>query len=301
MAEESKTKIRLQKFLAQAGVSSRRAGEKLILGGKVQVNGVVVKELGTKVDPGSDEVHLDGKQIAGKEKYGYYLFHKPKNVVVTRHDPEGRPTVFDYLKKIVERINPVGRLDFDSEGLIFLTNDGDLHYRLTHPSKEVPKRYRVKVAPVGVRSTRPPEGGCTPPLREIIRQLSLGIDIGGYVTAPCQVKYLGEEWLEITLREGKNRQIRRMLEAVGYGALRLIRISIGPLELGHLVPGTYRPLSLAELSAVKAVVRKTSPTGPTHRHPFRRRPAPGVKDEPTCPTKSYIRPPGLFHKRRNPQ
>jgi len=244
-------KMRLQKFLSQAGVSSRREGEKLILAGKVQVNGVRVTELGTQVDDDRDRISLEGKEIGKRERLVYYLFHKPKNVMVTRKDPEGRPTIYDYLKGIPERVNPVGRLDFDSEGLILLTNDGGLQNRLTHPSKEVPKVYRVKVGPVGADLRVGPGEHVGSPLHSMIQQLSSGVDIGGYVTAPCRVKEIGDDWLEITITEGKNRQVRRMCEAVGLTVLRLIRTAIGTLELGSLPAGRYCPLTRLELEQLK--------------------------------------------------
>ncbi|MBI2980890.1 MAG: rRNA pseudouridine synthase [Deltaproteobacteria bacterium] len=262
-----KRKIRLQKFLSQAGVCSRREGEKKILAGRVKINGQVVKEMGVLVDPESDRVVVDQAEIRGKESHVYYIFHKPKNVMVTRDDPEKRPTIYDYLKNIKERVNYVGRLDFDSEGLVFLTNDGELHHRMTHPSQEIPKRYRVKILDglEGQTSRHPP----------YLKQLSSGIDIGDYVTAPCQVRILDsgwlgsgahearslraqsgrdrEIWLEITITEGKNRQIRRMCEAVGLEVLRLIRVAVGPLELGDLRPRTFRPLTAAELKKLTEI------------------------------------------------
>lgn len=206
----------------------------MILAGRVSLNGQVIKEMGISIDPEKDHVVVDGKEIRERPHLVYYIFHKPKNVMVTRHDPEGRPTIYDYLKEIPERVNYVGRLDFDSEGLVFLTNDGELHHRMTHPSKGIPKTYRVKIRGRG----------------DVIRKLSGGVDIGGYVTAPCQVKILDDDWLEITITEGKNRQIRRMCEAVGLDVIRLIRVSIGSLQLGDLRPGQYRSLTPSEIEKI---------------------------------------------------
>lgn len=201
--------------------------------GRVKVNGITVTKLGSQADPEKDEITVDGKPIQIAAKKVYYLFHKPKNVMVTRHDPQGRPTIYDYLKGIPERVNPVGRLDFDSEGLILLTNDGDLHARLTHPRHEVPKTYQVKI--LGL------------PSDEAIDHLKKGLNIGGYVTKPAEVKILKKNphncWLEIVIREGKNRQVRRMIEATGSKVLRLVRVGIGNVRLGELKSGEWRPLT----------------------------------------------------------
>ncbi len=208
----------------------------MIVAGHVRVNDVVVTQLGSCADPAQDRITVNGKPIKIPDRKAYYLFHKPKNIMVTRHDPEGRPTIYDYFKKIPERINPVGRLDFGSEGLLLLTNDGELHARLTHPSHEIPKTYQIKVSGI--------------PSREDLAKLRHGIDIGGYVTRKADVEIgnkTGDDcWLEMTLREGKNRQIRRMLEALGFTVVKLIRVRIGPLALKNLRPGEYRPLTSQE-------------------------------------------------------
>lgn len=209
----------------------------MIVAGRVQVNGVVVTKLGTQADPDRDKILVDGKPIRIEEKKVYYLFHKPKNIMVTRKDPEGRPTVFDYLKEIPQRVNTVGRLDFDSEGLILLTNDGELQARLTHPRHEVEKVYEVKLA--------------KEPLPHEIEALRAGVDIGGYVTQRCGIRVLkkspGDFWIQMVLREGKNRQIRRMVESVGHEVVRLIRTGIGLIRLGDLQRGRWRPLTLKEI------------------------------------------------------
>ncbi len=202
----------------------------MIQAGRVTVNGKRVTLLGSKADPKRDRIAVDGKPIRIAEEKATYLFHKPVNVMVTRKDPQGRPTIYDYLREIPESVNYVGRLDFDSEGLILLTNDGELHARLTHPSHEVPKTYDVKIA-----------GHLT---EEERKRLEGGVTIGGHVTHPCRVKILKQnphnQWIEMTLTEGKNRQVRRMLETVGYRVLRLVRVGIGPLRLGDLKKGCWR-------------------------------------------------------------
>ena len=240
---------RLQKIIAEAGIASRREAETLILAGRVRINDAVVAKLGTQADPWRDKITVDGRPITLAEKKVYYLFHKPENVMVTRRDPQGRPTIYDYLKGIGERVNPVGRLDFDSEGLVLLTNDGDLHARLIHPRHEVPKVYQVKIS-----------GRLTP---EKLEKLKAGMDIGGYVTQPCEAKGFKENphncWIEIHLTEGKNRQIRRMMEAFGHHVLRLVRVGIGPLKLGELKKGERRPLTQKEIAAIQASGRGTPP------------------------------------------
>ena len=209
----------------------------MIVAGRVQVNGEVVTKLGTQADPDQDKILVDGKAIRIEAQKAYYLFHKPKHVMVTRKDPEGRPTVFDYLKDIKERVNTVGRLDFDSEGLILLMNDGELQARLTHPRHEVEKVYEVKLA--------------REPLPIEIETLRAGVDIGGYMTRKCGVRTLkrapGDFWIQIVLREGKNRQIRRMVESVGHEVVRLIRVGIGLIRLGDLQKGRWRPLTSQEI------------------------------------------------------
>lgn len=234
---------RLQKILSQAGIASRREAERMILAGRVRVNDAVVTRLGTQADPGQDRITVDGKPVRVGSTKVYYLFHKPENVMVTRRDPQGRPTIYDYLKGI-PRVNPVGRLDFDSEGLLLLTNDGDLHARLTHPRHEVPKTYEVKI------SGRVGPGE--------IKRLEKGVDIGGYRTQPCEVRLLKENphncWIEVILKEGKQRQVRRMIEAIGYQVLRLVRVGIGPIRLGDQTKGTCRSLTDREQADLKGIL-----------------------------------------------
>ncbi|MDI7275338.1 MAG: pseudouridine synthase [Anaerolineae bacterium] len=235
---------RLQKVLAHAGVASRRRAEEIIQAGKVRVNGEVVTELGTKVDPDRDVIQVEGRTVRPQAPV-YLVLNKPRGVLSAASDARGRTTVVDLVRHHA-RLYPVGRLDLESEGLVLLTNDGALALRLAHPRYEHEKEYRVLV------TGRPDE--------EALQRLREGIGLEGGRTRPARVSVerQGEEgtWLRIVLREGRKRQIRRMLEAVGYGALRLIRVRMGPLELGRLKPGQYRPLSPAELRAVRDIRRE---------------------------------------------
>jgi pseudouridine synthase len=232
---------RLQKFLAHAGVASRRAGERLILEGRVTVNGHVVRELGTKIDPAQDVVKVDGRRVAGPPTSPvYYVLNKPRGYVTTLHDPEGRPTVKELLRGVKRRVYPVGRLDFDSEGLLILTDDGDLAHDLMHPSRGVGKTYLAKVRGIPDAAT--------------LSRLRGGIPLDRRPTAPAQARIARKgdnAWVEIRIIEGRNRQVRRMLEAVGFPVLRLRRTAYGPLTLGRLAAGQFRPLEEAEVHALK--------------------------------------------------
>jgi len=236
---------RLQKILAEAGVASRREAERMIVNGRIRVNGELVRELGTKADAEKDRITVDGKPIKTAEKKVYLAFHKPVNVMVTRKDPEGRPTVFDYLKEIPERVNYVGRLDFDSEGLILLTNDGELLARLTHPRYEVPKTYHVKVV-----------GRVT---KLSLAKIAKGVNVGTFVAQPSKARVYKENpnntWVEVILKEGKNREVRRIFEALGHKTMRLIRMAVGPVTLNDLPAGRWRalnPLEIRQLIEVSA-------------------------------------------------
>jgi 23S rRNA pseudouridine2605 synthase len=233
------TEERLQKVLARAGVASRRKAERMISAGRVAVNGRVVRELGVKVDPGSDRISVDGEPIDGAEVREYWLLHKPAGVITTVADPWGRPTARD-LVPTEARVYPVGRLDADSSGLLLFTNDGAMAHRLTHPRFEHEKEYRVVV-------TGRPDAAT-------LRRLRRGVAIGGRRTAPAEVVVLGEEadgaLLRIVLREGRKRQIRRMLDAVGHPVRSLHRVRIGPLGLGDLAPGRARRLRSEERQAL---------------------------------------------------
>ena len=236
---------RLQKFLAHAGIASRRAGERLILEGRVTVNGHVVRELGTRVDAGRDVVKVDGKRVAGPpSRPVWYLLNKPRGYVTTLHDPEGRPTVKDLLRGIRRRIYPVGRLDFESEGLLLLTDDGGLAHDLMHPSRGVLKTYLAKVRGV--------------PDVEALGRLRRGVTLDRRPTGPAQARIVrrgDNAWVEVRIVEGRNRQVRRMLEAVGYPVLRLRRTAYGPLTLGRLASGKLRPLDDREIEALRHAAR----------------------------------------------
>lgn len=234
--------IRLQKFLAEAGVASRRASEKLIEEGRIMVNGRVVTELGTKVEPGRDRVIFDGKPIGVEEELVYYMLYKPVRVVSTASDDQGRKTVVDMIPS-GHRLYPVGRLDFMTSGLILLTNDGDLTYRLTHPKHEVEKTYIAKVAPE--------------PSVEKLAELRRGVKLESYTTSPCKISKIGSARhaaiYSVILREGKNRQVRKMFDYAGVKVLSLERVSIGKLSLNGLAYGAYRELTADETAYLKGL------------------------------------------------
>ena len=236
---------RLQKVLAHAGIASRRAAERLIVAGRVTVNGTVVSELGTKVNPDRDAIKVDGKRLhAPPARPTYLAFHKPRGVVTTLSDPEGRPTVRDFLGGVRVRVYPVGRLDFDSEGLLLLTDDGALARDLMHPSSGVEKTYRAKV-----------RGFPDPPTLD---RLSRGVHLDGRRTGRAEVRVVkagDNPWIEIGITEGRNRQVRRMLQVVGHPVQRLRRIRYGGVDLGRLPPGGLRPLRPAEVERLRRAVR----------------------------------------------
>jgi 23S rRNA pseudouridine2605 synthase len=234
---------RLQKILSEMGITSRRKAEDLIFEGRVTVNGRIAT-IGTKADPVKDHIKVDGKLLIRPEPKVYIMFNKPKNVVTSLHDPEGRPTVKDFLKGVKYRVFPVGRLDYDSEGLLLLTNDGDFAHAVLHPSKKISKTYLVKVK--GILE------------EDEIEKLRAGVKLVEMLTAPAKVKRIrkteNNSWLEMTIYEGKKRQIRRMLEKTGHDVLKLKRISVDGLELGKLEPGTFRYLTPEERDKIKKEV-----------------------------------------------
>ena len=229
--------IRLQKFLANAGVASRRKAEELIAAGRVVVNGQVVTELGVKVDPDSDQVAVDGRRIESAE-LTWIMLHKPRGYVCTRDDPQGRPTIYDLLPESLHSLFYVGRLDVDSEGLLLLTNAGDAAHRLLHPSFRVPRVYDVLV-----------NGAVS---EETVHRLQTGVELDDGPARAESVKILGDSRLRLMLREGRKREVRRMLQKIGHKVQRLKRISYGPVELGKLPEGKWRQLSNAEVAKLKS-------------------------------------------------
>jgi len=260
---------RLQKIIAAAGIASRRRAEQLITSGLVSVNGQTVTELGTKADPKNDHIKVNGKLLSGPERPIYLLLHKPKGYVTTVTDPEGRPTVLDLVRGVGARVYPVGRLDYLSEGLLLLTNDGELAQKLTHASSHVAKTYLVKISgrptteaieklrkgialPAERSRLKTPAEKASSPTR---RRRSEAVR-----TAPARIQLLRDAanpWYELTLTEGRNRQIRRMFEEVGHHVEKIKRVRYGSLEL-DVEPGKFRHLTSREVGQLKGAVRRRS-------------------------------------------
>ena len=235
--------MRLQKYLAICGVASRRRAEQMILEGKVQVNGETVREMGIQVDETRDRVAVEGAEVRPEAEKHYLAYYKPIGEGTTVSDPEGRATVMDKFRDYPARLFPVGRLDYDSEGLLLLTNDGDMMNRLLHPSREVRKVYWVKV------SNQVSE--------EEIRQLRRGVMIDGRITSPAEVRVIRREAFDtvllISIHEGRNRQVRKMAEAIGHQVVSLKRVAFGPIVLGDLPRGQWRALTPEEIKKLKAL------------------------------------------------
>ncbi len=231
---------RLQKLIAGAGLASRRASESLILAGRVRVNGTIVTELGAKADPRADKIEVDGKRLMADDLV-YFVLHKPKNVVSTLSDPEGRPTVGEMLRRVGARVYPVGRLDFPTSGVLLATNDGAFANGLLHPKKAVPKTYVVKVQ--GLMAD------------EDLDRWRKGIELDDGPTLPARARLIRHEedktWFEITITEGRNHQIRRMGDATRFRVMRLARVSFAGVTHEGLKPGQMRPLSYEELTALR--------------------------------------------------
>ncbi len=274
------TSERLQKVLAASGVASRRAAEELIREGRVTVNGRVVTELGEKADPASDHVKVDGKIVRAPARHRYVLLNKPRGIVVTRDDPQGRPTVADLLaRRVPERLVPAGRLDADSEGLLVLTDDGALVQKITHPSGGCRKEYEVKVSGI------PSPGD--------VEKLRRGVFLDGKRTAPAGIELVkttpekngvgGNAWYRVTLGEGRSRQIRRMYDSIGHPVSKLRRVAIGPVRDRALAPGQFRDLTEEEVRALLAGERapearpKRTPRRPPAGRPPRKPPARGSR------------------------
>ncbi len=256
---------RLQKIIAHAGFASRREAETMIREGRVTVNGEVVTELGSKAVAERDHIKVDGKLILEPEAHRYILLYKPKEVMTTVEDPQGRKTVIDLIRGIRERIYPVGRLDFHSEGLVLLTNDGELAFKVSHPKHGSVKTYHVKVRGV--------------PLERLVDKLQRGITLDGKRTLPCEIARLkttgrtedeGNSWFEVKLREGRTQQIRKMFQAVGHPVGKLRRVAIGPIADPKLTPGVWRELTPKEvklLATQQEAVPETRRVRPATRKP----------------------------------
>ncbi|HEU0265407.1 MAG TPA: pseudouridine synthase [Geobacterales bacterium] len=256
---------RLQKILAKAGVASRRKGEELIVAGRVSVNGIVVTELGSSADPELDTIAVDGKPVQRESELFYILLNKPVGYVTTLSDPQGRPVVTDLVKGIPARLFPVGRLDYNTEGLLLLTNDGDWANRLAHPRHGVEKEYWVRIR------------GSAAPAQ--LRRLSEGVELDDGKTSPARVRVVREaersEWISLIIHEGRYRQVRRMFEAVSLSVVRLRRVRYGILGLGEMKIGEYRSLTPAEVATLRgdAPRAKVERKGEKKERPPRRKPA----------------------------
>lgn len=251
---------RLQKILSQAGLASRRAAETLIAEGRVSVNGTTVREMGTKADADADDIRVDGRRVKAAEGKRYILLNKPAGVVSTRSDPQRRPTVIDLLTGVREYVYPVGRLDYDTDGLLLLTNDGDLAAMLTHPRHGVPRTYEARVAGV--------------PDDAALRRLRNGIPLDGHRTLPAEAALAHTardgrtSTIVLTIREGRNRQVRRMCEAIGHPVGELTRTRIGPLSDAKLATGRWRDLTEVEIRKLRAL-SAGAPARPSPRPPRR--------------------------------
>jgi len=234
---------RLQKVMAHAGVASRRKSEEIIAEGRVKVNGEIVEEMGFKVNPEQDEIVVDGEVIR-EEKKRYILLNKPEGYITTVSDPEGRPTVMDLIPDLKQRLYPAGRLDYDSSGLLLMTNDGDLTYKLTHPKKEVDKKYRVLV-----------QGKLS---QEDFEKFEAGMIIDGQKTAPAKISNMNykdeQTQFDIVIHEGRNRQVRRMVKIVGFSVISLKRIAFAFLTLKGVKEGEFRYLSDQEVDKLKNIL-----------------------------------------------
>jgi 23S rRNA pseudouridine2605 synthase len=239
---------RIQKILAKAGIASRREAERMVIEGRVMVNGRVVDTLGFKADPSKDHIKVDGKKLTRFEPKVTLLFNKPRGYLSTVKDPQGRPTVMDFLKKVKWRIYPVGRLDFDAEGLLLLTNDGDLTLLLSHPRFSIPRTYLVKVGGV------PDEKGLTRLKRGVM------LDDGKAKVVSSYILRQGEKnsWVRVVVTEGRNRLVKRMFSAIGHPVLKLKRVEFGPIQLGNLPIGQFRYLTPAEVEDLKKLMANSS-------------------------------------------
>lgn len=235
--------MRLNKFMAASGVAARRKADQLVARGRVRINGEVATSPGLQVDPHRDRVEVDGRVLGGPEPHSYIMVNKPLGHITTAHDPRGRPTVLDLIPQRKPRLFPVGRLDADSDGLLFLMNDGRLAFRLTHPRYQVDKTYHVRL-------DRPVMNGA-------LEQLSRGIVIDDGPTAPAELRHLpgrSRSRVEISIHEGRNRQVRRMFDTLGYRVESLRRVRFGSVSLGALRPGEWREMTSAEVIGLRRLV-----------------------------------------------
>jgi len=261
---------RLNKILARAGVSSRRGADELIQAGAVEVNGKVVSEPGSKADPREDRIRVRGKPLPRTPR-AYLLFHKPAKVITALKDPQGRQTVVDFLPPAVPRVYPVGRLDWDCQGALLLTNDGDLAHRLMHPGREIPKVYRAKIRGV--------------PAPEALVQLAEGIELDDGMTAPANVTLLstraGRSWIRLVIHEGRNRQVKRMFAALDLPLLKLRRDAFAGLTVDGLPVGQVRPLRPEEIARLREIAGLPQRRPQAAKQPWR--PPKGTSDEPYGP------------------
>lgn len=261
---------RIQKILARAGVASRRAAERLILEGRVQVNGKVVRELGSRADPETDRISVDGEPVARVSEDVHLMLYKPPSVVTTLSDPEGRRSVGDLLRSLKVRVFPVGRLDYDAEGALLLTNDGDLAHKLAHPRWGVPRTYRVKVRGF--------------PSEETLERMRKGVRLEDGMARASRVeeerKTAKNTWIRLEVREGRHHLVKRLCEAVGHPVERLIRLDYGGVGIGKMSAGEIRFLSEGEVRKLRAAVRKEAPPPPGGIRKRSRRPGTGAVRDP---------------------
>jgi len=237
--------VRLNKLLADRGIAARRKCDTLIQEGGVRVDGQVVREPGTQVDPWRQEVTVRGRALPAERADAYFALHKPVNVLTTMHDPDGRPTVAAYLPRGGPRLFPVGRLDGDTSGLLLVTSDGDLAHRLMHPRYEIPKTYHLSLSQA--------------PAPRALAQLGMGVEFApGETSRPARVEVLGRSLVALTIAEGRNRQVRRMCAALGLDLVALARVRVGPIELGDLPVGAVRPLTADEVRGLRNAVSEAA-------------------------------------------
>jgi 23S rRNA pseudouridine2605 synthase len=280
---------RLQKIIARAGLASRREAERWIEEGRVTVNGTLVTKLGSQADPTRDSIKVDGKRIKSAAAPLYYALHKPPGVITTLNDPQNRPDITPYLARLGEkrRVFPVGRLDYNTTGLLLLTNDGELALRLSHPRFGVSKVYRVKLS------------SC--PTAEDFARLREGVRLDDGVTAPARARVIEKlktnAWVEIEIHEGRKREVRRIFEALGYFVEKLVRIRVGPVELGGLPVGELRPLTANEVKALKIAVGLAQADFQRSQHAFpTAKKSGGQVDRRHKKFSSYPRPSGASYR-----